>query len=809
MARRTTQTGLLLGGVVLANVLVALVGRGLIGPSQLPEPPPEDLDLASTAGDPLLPDPLPDTPPPAPVAGPPPATPEHASGAPLEDSGTPPGPSAPVLPGPPSPPPAGSGARAVAATVREIAGRLLVPEDTPEPTSPRALVVRRVGGGDAPAAPLRAPLASDGSFRLAVPAAWRAARVELDARALFLPAPVTLELGGDGPLGDAGDAGDAGDPGDPGGVWLELEPVLGLSIEGTVRPAWDVAGTRLDPAGVRIELVPVPGRADPLWERARAARGGLARRATLGEGGAFELRGLPPLGAAELVVTAPGFLEERVRLADLVPGERRRVEVELHEGLALRGVVLGEEEEPLAGVRVTARWAGRPAEPPLARATSADDGSFRLSGLPADLPGPLGSRGPRGPRGNGVELTCEAPRHFLPEPVEVELAPTAALDPLRLALRRGGTLALALRWYDGTPAANAEVWIAPDAELSAQAADAAAGAPAAAARLARADEHGRLRLEGQPPARHTVWVAAARSRAPGDLDRGSGRFPGLVPSPAEHVLRLEPRLLVEGTARDAAGQPLAGVRIEARRLRPRSPSGGETLALEVTTAAGAFRLRAFEAGEWELAADAPGCSRSAPQRVVLTPEAAPPQVAFVLEPAPSLSGHVRSPGGAPLAGALVRALRLDDAAGGTEALATADAAGAFRFPELDQGRYRLVALDRGHARSEELELELGPEPLTEPVLVLRSGAAVAGLVLDTHGAPRPGTPVAVVSLDLLESRTLRADAEGRFVVERLPPGRWEVWSYPPELVAGAPTVSASLSVELAEGERRDLELRAR
>ena len=202
---------------------------------------------------------------------------------------------------------------------------------------------------------------------------------------------------------------------------------------------------------------------------------------------------------------------------------------------------------------------------------------------------------------------------------------------------------------------------------------------ACAARGARSDASGRFEVGGLAPAAPlAVWI-----RAPGRATRTEVLPEGIAAGRRDlGTLALQPGLSVRGTARTAAGEPVAEATVELQRLSPPGglPAGGSS--------PGEVSRVTVDSGE-----ATPG------------PATAPAQREFELE--------------------LERCARRR---------ARTNAEGAFRCDDLEPGRYRIVARKNGLGPAAALERELaaGAPPLE---LLLAAGPAVAGRVRGSDGAP--------------------------------------------------------------------------
>ena len=139
------------------------------------------------------------------------------------------------------------------------------------------------------------------------------------------------------------------------------------------------------------------------------------------------------------------------------------------------------------------------------------------------------------------------------------------------------------------------------------------------------------------------------------------------------------------------------------------------------------------------------------------------------EPA-RIDGRVLDPAGKPVAGVVV-------ACGGTSETQVSDDEGRFTFSRVAPGR-RSVHLGHVSSPATATYVDLTPG-MHVPDLVLRhegtGRGALEGVLLEADGRPGRGLAVEVRSLaDANETGRAYADAEGRFRLERMPPGRYGV-----------------------------------
>lgn len=161
-------------------------------------------------------------------------------------------------------------------------------------------------------------------------------------------------------------------------------------------------------------------------------------------------------------------------------------------------------------------------------------------------------------------------------------------------------------------------------------------------------------------------------------------------------------------------------------------------------------------------------------RPVSGPVAAPVADAVVPAPIdpsapPALEVRVLDDAGAPVALAHVRAEREDDAS--SFVLADTDADGTARFAVLAPGRWVLRADADGAAPAG----GVWRVPASEtPTLTVHAAGRVGGIVLGADGTPADGAEVSIVGSGIWPERIVHAGVDGRFSIEGVPPGVYEV-----------------------------------
>ncbi|MCO5171509.1 MAG: carboxypeptidase-like regulatory domain-containing protein [Planctomycetes bacterium] len=274
---------------------------------------------------------------------------------------------------------------------------------------------------------------------------------------------------------------------------------------------------------------------------------------------------------------------------------------------------------------------------------------------------------------------------------------------------------------------------------------------------------GAFEVPGVPPGAGLTLAALAPGWAQGRADLPP--LPGPEHGPVDGVVLALRRLRLTGALRAEGAVLGPQARVEARR--------GERAVEGAPDGGGRFELHLPEKGDWIVRAWQPGAA--SPSERVRVGDDDPPEVLLTLAPLAVVAGRVVDPAGRAAAGARVRA---EPTRGGPALEVTCDPEGAFSLEAAPGERYTLRAAARGHAPA----YALAQAPAADVVLRLSVAAPViAAPFRDSRGRPMTGALGADPASDVAdkhgdhdphEALEVGFDADGRPLLDALPPGRW-------------------------------------
>lgn len=516
--------------------------------------------------------------------------------------------------------------------------------------------------------------------------------------------------------------------------------------------------------------------------------------------GAFEIRGVPAVGAYALHAVPERHAAYFEGGIEVVEGERREVLLQLDAGATVRGLVVDPDDRPVANARLEAIWRGVQGQTAreMREATSDAEGRFTLANL-----------------GTGsVDLIVTADGLLETKlRLEPELAQGELREDVRIVMDPGLVLAGRVEYPDGSPGSGAHVTAGVD--LS-QFALQTGGANLQGVRGgdAIAGDDGAFEIRGVSESSFLVTaeiheeeerVAIAADPAEDDEDAPRVLWRAtrnaVDPNDGEVVLVLEELVGLRGTVVDAVtGEVVAPATVTAQLDGSGGAMGIGTVRRRAEVEeddGGAFEFDELEPASWTLTAASEGYSISAAVPVSLPLAADAPPIVLQLEREASVTGLVVDPDGRPVAGATVvrnygLAERVEAQTSGTYREVFTESDGTFTMDGLPAGTLSFVADAEAFAASEARAVDLAHgETSTGLRLELREGGVLTGEVFGDDGAPAPGM---MVSAQLMPAYTRQlvaeTDADGRFEMKPLEPGSWQVVALP-NMMRGEGDVDAS------------------
>jgi protocatechuate 3,4-dioxygenase beta subunit len=455
--------------------------------------------------------------------------------------------------------------------------------------------------------------------------------------------------------------------------------------------------------------------------------------------GWFAVRNLAPDQAVNLAFRRTGFVEKTVPGIETTRTEPLRVELE--PASRVSGIVTDAAGEPVTNATVV-----------LSRAHMSSDGSFSFVMTTRDeaevdaqgrfvyeevAPGEIDLEA-RAPGYRAVERTLEVPQG-------------ADLEDIELPLEAGAIVAGRVLRADGTPAVGARVGPVRQGEPI---------GPSASSR-ARTDGDGAYLLDGLPPGPATIEATAdAGLRAVRDVELREGRN--------ELDLRFEGGQEVTGRVEDESGAPLAAAHV---RLEPLGSmrSGPET----TTGAAGRFGFEGVRAGQYRVEATHPDRALAADPPVIDVVDQPLHGIIVVLGRGGTIEGTVRGLDEREL-GQLE--LWADGGAGGRDIRrGGADRSGAFRFERVTPGSWTITGRVDASGRRATTEVDVATAgAIATAELVFERGVVLTGRAMQGD-RPVVGATLLAAGQGVDASGSTTTDLDGRFRVEGLAPGRYELW----------------------------------
>lgn len=612
-----------------------------------------------------------------------------------------------------------------------VGGRVIFPTGTP--ADERAEVVASFGDDDSKK-PHRALVAADGTFRAAFPAGTATGEIDLRARYAFLRAPIELVLSE--PVKD-----------------LVLEPELGGCVHATlVLPAAsevrrrELIGTKMYATGVGVL-------------RSNADSSHTTRTAEITDSTHVDIGGLVPGIAHGISGNPKTFAPIKFQGVRVQPGSVTAITVSVADGVALRGRVVDESAQAIAGATFRVASAdGNKSAYGTRDTPSAADGRFALEGVAAGQ----------------ITLTV-ACRGYLATPIRLEpIADGGARDDLDVVLKRGRSLRGRVQWADGRAAAGIKLSISLATSFS-------SGDQWQELGWWEPQEHatapdGSFEIAGLTAGPFAL-VALAQPAADATV-AGSARIDAVASGSEPIVLTLEPGHELAGRVVDDVGHGVGRFTVIATpaSTNPDRDDVSDAVNGRLLGKEGRFVVEGLRAGDWRITVKGGG---GRVRREVSVPRDSAALEILLPRPA-SISGVVRDPTGAPVRGARVTfdSNTTPGAPAGMQVFSKPTGAdGRFEARDVPSGPITVRASLLGWAPSDDYILDLTPgQVVTDVVSMLRLGGRLTGEVLDAAGRADGERQVYAYFMRGGSSTTASAvcDAAGQFEFDGLPAGSYTV-----------------------------------
>jgi len=518
---------------------------------------------------------------------------------------------------------------------------------------------------------------------------------------------------------------------------VEVPEGAGATDLGTVvlSPGLRIAGRIVDPEGRPVEGAGVTPRPAETFGLGFATRAGDRERVVSAADGGFEIVDLAAGRPVDLEVERTGYADNTVR--GVSPPLAEPLRVVLRPTVTVRGEVVDPEGLPVEGALVTARtFRPEPGEMRAGRsgggqARTGRDGAFEIADVE---PGE-------------VVLSASATGYRRTDLGALHVSAGRDREGVRIELERGAVVHGTVTGPDGQPVPQA--WVQVEERTG-------PGSPYRPP-AASTDGDGRYRLEGVELGRRTVGVFhSSHVRAARDLEVGLGDN--------RLDFRLERGATVAGRVLDEAGAPVAGVHVSLVTSESSWTSLGATTADD-----GRFELEGVDAGRYHARAEKEGYATYLSDAMIVS--------------GPVDGLELRLARGAAIVGRVV-GLEPDDLPAVQihassrdhrgSAVAAVDFEGRFRLEGILPGSWQVLAAKGEGGRVETEIVDVEPGVAEVPVtLDFTGGHTVEGEVL-VGGEPLAGLWVTIVAPDRFRGGAATSDHRGRFRIEGLEPGEYEL-----------------------------------
>lgn len=620
-----------------------------------------------------------------------------------------------------------------------VEGRLVFPEGTP--IDEEVWVV--AAGKDFEHGPQhRAPVAADGSFRVALSKASRSGKIDVEARYLHLDSPVKVRTKKLEPI--------------------VVEPHLGGVLTGRVVPPADAPFDVAQIVGARVRMRG--------WRESSGDWKSISRSTEIQEDLTYTLEAVPALFEFYVEVDLEGFEPATAEDLRVGAGEVREHIFELAVGVTVEGVVVDESGTPLEGIRVEADSEGGSWFGGDRHGMTDAQGRFRIAGIKA----------------GDLEVSATK-KGYEDASVELEDLPDRHVEGgIRLVLDRGQFISGRVLWEDGTPAAKAVVKASKDGERSWRGGffgDDVFRSESDGTFLVSGLDEGKYRLDAHGTITEVVPVKSEltgriRDKKKKVVLRAAQED---IPVGTQGVeLVLTRGRFIGGVVTDDLGASLERFHVVARR-RIKNDDWWRTadeIAELFRDTSGAFEV-GLQPGRWELRIRAKGHKESETQTIEVPYEG--PDLVFRLDRTATIEGRVVSHRGAPVRGAVVDVSKSAGRSyfGWNDQEDKTDQDGRFELEDIPSGSVTLIARAPGHASSPEVVLDVAPgEALRGIEIALSMGATLVAEVRDANGRPIPYRTVEASNRDARFGETYQTNADGVFEATGLPAGTLNLESFP-------------------------------
>ncbi len=300
------------------------------------------------------------------------------------------------------------------------------------------------------------------------------------------------------------------------------------------------------------------------------------------------------------------------------------------------------------------------------------------------------------------------------------------------------------------------------------------------------DERGAFEIRGLPDGPFELRGYAK--------DYGTAVLPDLAFAPGEKLMRqdldLPKGFQISGWVVDAQGKPIPGAQVEAQPFSQNRPTPGSA----TSDSSGAFSVLGLDEGQYTVRASAAGFATTEVKPV----KAGNREVQVVLERQGSIIARVTNAQGRPLRNYRVEVRTWfegqDDY--GRSTIPPVEVRGArngeYRISGIEAGNYVLMVEAVGYARSFSPKFTIQNEQEQDTIVRVRmtKGGTITGMVVDSSGKPVKGAAVQTLSENYQDNplvqmlsglitynitrKTAVTDSKGRFRLDLLAPGRYQV-----------------------------------